>query len=58
MMRQNPAESALCSGFSEKKYPDQNQGKEKPFIMKNHKLWAWAMIFCLFMTVYTGYEHK
>lgn len=26
--------------------------------MKNHKFWAWAMIVCLFMTVYTGYEHK
>ena len=26
--------------------------------MKNHKFWAWAMIVCLIMTVYTGYEHK
>jgi len=26
--------------------------------MKNHKFWAWALVFCLFMTIYTGYKHK
>ena len=26
--------------------------------MKNHKFWAWAMVVCLIMTIYTGYEHK
>ena len=26
--------------------------------MKNHKFWAWAMVICLLMTIYTGYEHK
>jgi hypothetical protein len=25
--------------------------------MKNHRFWAWAMIVCLVMTVYTGYKH-
>lgn len=24
--------------------------------MKNHKFWAWALVFCLFMTIYTGYK--
>ena len=26
--------------------------------MKKHRFWAWAMIFCLFMVMYTGYKHK
>ncbi|MDY5092325.1 hypothetical protein [Faecalimonas umbilicata] len=26
--------------------------------MKNHRFWAWAMVACLFMTLYTGYKHK
>ena len=26
--------------------------------MKKHRFWAWAMIVCLFMTIYTGYKHK
>ena len=30
--------------------------------MKQHRFWAWAMIlamiFCLAMTLYTGYKHK
>ena len=26
--------------------------------MKKHKFWAWAMIVCLAMTVYTGHKHK
>ena len=26
--------------------------------MKKHRFWAWAMIGCLFMTLYTGYKHK
>lgn len=26
--------------------------------MKKHRFWAWAMIACLFMTVYTGYKHR
>ncbi|MGF0031714.1 hypothetical protein ACQRBN_01945 [Bariatricus sp. SGI.154] len=26
--------------------------------MKKHKYWAWAMVICLLMTIYTGYEHK
>lgn len=26
--------------------------------MKNHKFWAWAMVFCMIMVIYTGYEHK
>ena len=26
--------------------------------MEKHKFWAWALIFCLFMTMYTGYKHK
>ena len=26
--------------------------------MKNHRFWAWAMVVCLFMTLYTGYKHK
>ncbi|MGN0159199.1 MAG: hypothetical protein ACI39W_08695 [Brotaphodocola sp.] len=27
-------------------------------MMKQHKFWAWAMIVCLIMAIYTGYEHK
>ena len=26
--------------------------------MKNHKFWAWALVFCLFMKTYTGSKHK
>ena len=26
--------------------------------MKNHKFWAWAAVFCMFMVMYTGYQHK
>ncbi|WP_408606123.1 DUF6219 family protein [Kineothrix alysoides] len=26
--------------------------------MKHHKYWAWAMVFCLIMTIYTGHKHK
>lgn len=26
--------------------------------MKNHRFWAWAMVFCLAMTLITGYQHK
>ncbi len=26
--------------------------------MKKHKFWAWAMVVCFIMTIYTGYEHK
>ncbi len=26
--------------------------------MKKHRFWAWAMIVCLLMTVYTGYKHQ
>ena len=26
--------------------------------MKKHKFWAWAMIVCLAMTIYTGHKHK
>jgi len=26
--------------------------------MKKHRFWAWAMIACLFMTLYTGYKHQ
>ena len=26
--------------------------------MKKHKFWAWAMVTCLAMTIYTGYKHK
>ena len=28
--------------------------KEGP--MKKHKFWAWAMVFCAFMTMYTGHK--
>lgn len=24
--------------------------------MKKHKFWAWAMVFCAFMTMYTGHK--
>ena len=26
--------------------------------MKNHKFWAWAAVFCILMTMYTGYKHN
>lgn len=26
--------------------------------MKKHRFWAWAMIVCMFMAIYTGYEHQ
>lgn len=26
--------------------------------MKQHRFWALAMVFCLGMTLYTGYRHK
>lgn len=32
--------------------------KEGLYIMKKHRFWAWAMIACLFMTLYTGYKHQ
>ena len=32
--------------------------KRSFYIMKNHKFWAWAAVFCMFMVMYTGYQHK
>ena len=32
-----------------------NGGKRN---MKQHRFWAWAMVFCLAMTLITGYRHK
>lgn len=26
--------------------------------MKHHKFWAWGMVICLTMAMYTGYKHK
>lgn len=30
----------------------------KEGIMKQHKFWAFAMLFCMAMLFYTGYQHK
>ena len=27
-------------------------------VMKKHKFWAWASVFCFAMVMYTGYKHK
>ncbi len=26
--------------------------------MKQHRFWAWAAVFCMFMVMITGYKHK
>ncbi|CBK77371.1 hypothetical protein CLS_18450 [[Clostridium] cf. saccharolyticum K10] len=27
-------------------------------IVKQHRFWAWAAVFCFLMAFYTGYKHK
>jgi 7,8-dihydropterin-6-yl-methyl-4-(beta-D-ribofuranosyl)aminobenzene 5'-phosphate synthase len=36
----------------------QFQNAQEELVMKKHKFWAWATIFCFLLTLLTGYEHK
>lgn len=66
--KRNVLEKGITENYNDMKAGGRDTNEDESFVisgfmkedclMKNHKFWAWAMIFCLFMTVYTGYEHK
>ncbi|MFR8250581.1 MAG: hypothetical protein ACLVAI_01930 [Anaerovoracaceae bacterium] len=37
---------------------DPGQKEERGDEMKSHRFWAWAMVLCTAMTLYTGYKRK